>query len=256
LGVTGLLPTESAVDCAIRCLPMGQVYAGCSRDAQDRWAFHRAALRRGTHHNAGLQAAWRAHGESTFRCEVLEIVAAASELGAAERAWIARLDARNAGAGFNVLPGGLRGDAAPVALVGVVDETQAQFQHAVELLGRRWVGAILSVLLDGPCRFNELLARIPNLSDRLLTERLREPEAAGMVTREVQPGPPVRVIYTLTDAGRSLTGIIRDIATSRRGSMSGWTGERSTETSAVRSWWRMADSNARRAARLAGRWGL
>ena len=90
--------------------------------------------------------------------------------------------------------------------------TCTQFQRAIEFIGRRWVGVILYVLLDGPCRFNELLARIPNLSDRLLTERLRELEAAGMVTREVHPGPPVRVVYELTDAGRSLTSIIHDIA--------------------------------------------
>lgn len=86
------------------------------------------------------------------------------------------------------------------------------FQRAIEFIGRRWLGVILYVLLDGPCRFNELLATIPNLSDRLLTERLRELEAAGMVTREVQPGPPVRVVYELTEAGRSLTDIIHDIA--------------------------------------------
>ncbi len=86
------------------------------------------------------------------------------------------------------------------------------FQRAIEFVGRRWLGVIVYVLLDGPCRFNELLARIPNLSDRLLTERLRELEAAGMVTRDVQPGPPVRVVYELTDAGRSLTGIVHDIA--------------------------------------------
>ena len=68
------------------------------------------------------------------------------------------------------------------------------------------------MLLDGPCRFNELLARVPNLSDRLLTERLRELEAAGMVTREVQPGPPVRVVYELSDAGRALNEVIQSIS--------------------------------------------
>ena len=87
-----------------------------------------------------------------------------------------------------------------------------RFQHAVEFIGKRWVGVILFVLLDGPARFNEILAGVPNLSDRLLTERLRELEAAGMVTREVQPGPPVRVISELTDAGRSLCDIIRAVA--------------------------------------------
>jgi DNA-binding HxlR family transcriptional regulator len=87
-----------------------------------------------------------------------------------------------------------------------------RFQHAVEFIGKRWVGVIFFFLLTGPARFNEILAAIPNLSDRLLTERLRELEAAGMVTREVQPGPPVRVIYELTDAGRSLSDIIRALA--------------------------------------------
>jgi DNA-binding HxlR family transcriptional regulator len=87
-----------------------------------------------------------------------------------------------------------------------------RFQRAVEFIGKRWVGVILFFLLAGPARFNEILAGIPNLSDRLLTERLRELEAAAMVTREVQPGPPVRVIYELTDAGRSLSDIIRAVA--------------------------------------------
>lgn len=90
-------------------------------------------------------------------------------------------------------------------------ESCTRFQRAIEFIGRRWMGAILFVLLDGPCRFNELLARVPNLSDRLLTERLRELEAAGMVTRDVQPGPPVRVVYALTDAGGALSDIIGGI---------------------------------------------
>lgn len=86
------------------------------------------------------------------------------------------------------------------------------FQRAIEFIGRRWVGAILYVLLDGPCRFNELLTKVPNISDRLLTERLRELEATGMVTRDVQPGPPVRVVYELTDAGRALTSVVQSIS--------------------------------------------
>ena len=88
----------------------------------------------------------------------------------------------------------------------------SQFQPAIEFIGRRWVGAIVFVLLDGPCRFNELLAKVPNISDRLLAERLRELESAGMVTREVQPGPPVRVVYELTDAGHGLSDVITSIA--------------------------------------------
>ncbi len=88
----------------------------------------------------------------------------------------------------------------------------ARFQCAIEFIGRRWNGAIVYVLLDGPCRFNELLAKVPNLSDRLLAERLRELEAAGMVTREVHPGPPVRVVYELTDAGHALSDVIQGIS--------------------------------------------
>lgn len=87
-----------------------------------------------------------------------------------------------------------------------------RFQHAIEFIGRRWNGAILFVLLSGPCRFNELLVRVPNVSDRLLTERLRELETAGLVTRDVQPGPPVRVVYELTEGGRALSDIIEGIA--------------------------------------------
>ena len=86
-----------------------------------------------------------------------------------------------------------------------------RFQHAIEFIGRRWNGAILFVLMDGPCRFNELLTKVPNLSDRLLTERLRELETAGMVTREVHAGPPVKVVYELTDAGRALSTVMSSI---------------------------------------------
>lgn len=83
-----------------------------------------------------------------------------------------------------------------------------RYHHAVELIGRRWSGAILSVLLRGPQCFNEMLAAVPGLSDRLLTERLRELETEGLVRRTVRPGPPVRVSYELTDAGSDLEPVI------------------------------------------------
>ena len=83
-----------------------------------------------------------------------------------------------------------------------------RFQYAIELIGRRWIGAILRVLVNGPARFNEIMAAVPNLSDRLLTERLRELEREGLVTRTVSPDRPVRVTYALTDCGRSLSEII------------------------------------------------
>lgn len=79
-----------------------------------------------------------------------------------------------------------------------------RFHHAVELIGRRWTGAIIRVLLPGPRRFNELLAAIPGISDRLLTERLRELEGAGLLERRVEAGSPVKVVYELTCPGHEL----------------------------------------------------
>jgi DNA-binding HxlR family transcriptional regulator len=79
-----------------------------------------------------------------------------------------------------------------------------RFHRAVELIGKRWTGAIVQSLMAGPRRFNELLAGIPGLSDRLLTERLRELESAGLVERQVHSGSPVRVAYGLTPSGAAL----------------------------------------------------
>jgi DNA-binding HxlR family transcriptional regulator len=87
----------------------------------------------------------------------------------------------------------------------------SRFHHAVELIGRRWSGAIISVMMGGPQCFNELLAAVPGLSDRLLTERLRELESEGLVQRTVISGPPVRVSYELTEAGESLKPVIESL---------------------------------------------
>jgi DNA-binding HxlR family transcriptional regulator len=86
-----------------------------------------------------------------------------------------------------------------------------RFHRAVELVGRRWTGAIVQMLLAGPRRFNELLAAIPGISDRLLTERLRELESESVVRRVVTPGPPVKVEYILTERGRELEPILREV---------------------------------------------
>lgn len=83
-----------------------------------------------------------------------------------------------------------------------------RFHHAVELVGRRWTGAILRSLLTGPARFSELRTAIPDLSDRLLCERLRELESEGIVTRSVAAASPGRVEYELTEKGRALEGAI------------------------------------------------
>ncbi|MBV8602248.1 MAG: helix-turn-helix transcriptional regulator [Candidatus Eremiobacteraeota bacterium] len=87
-----------------------------------------------------------------------------------------------------------------------------RYQFAAELVGRRWVGAILRILLAGPRRFNEILGGVPGLSDRLLAERLRELEEAGVVTRRVHDERPVRVSYELTECGRSLEPVVRAVA--------------------------------------------
>src|SRR5437868_11078396 len=87
-----------------------------------------------------------------------------------------------------------------------------RYHQAVELIGRRWTGAVVRTLTGGQRRFNELLAVIPGISDRLLTERLRELEAAGIVRREVKPDPPIRVVYELTESGRDLEPALDEIA--------------------------------------------
>ena len=87
-----------------------------------------------------------------------------------------------------------------------------RYHRAVELVGRRWAGAIIRALLPGRARYNELRAAIPDISDRMLSERLRELEAEGIVVRSVLPETPVRVEYELTDKGRALEAAIRAIA--------------------------------------------
>ena len=79
------------------------------------------------------------------------------------------------------------------------------YHEAVELIGRRWTGAIVAVLIDhGPLRFSEIAQAVPELSDRLLSERMKELEARGLVARHVEHGPPVRVTYELTAMGHEL----------------------------------------------------
>ena len=87
-----------------------------------------------------------------------------------------------------------------------------RFHQAIEFIGKRWTGAIVRVLICGPRRFNELLAAIPDLSDRLLAERLRELETEDVVERHVDPGPPVRVSYELTASGKELETALRALS--------------------------------------------
>ena len=82
------------------------------------------------------------------------------------------------------------------------------FHAAVELIGRRWAGAILWALAERPRYFAELTASVPGLSDRLLSRRLRELESTGLVERCVHDGTPARVSYALTDKGRALEPVL------------------------------------------------
>ena len=88
----------------------------------------------------------------------------------------------------------------------------ARFHRASELIGRRWTGAIIFVLLGSRCRFAVLRDAIPDITDRMLTERLQELEQEGIVERTVIPLTPVRVEYALTKKGHALAGAIDAIA--------------------------------------------
>src|SRR4051812_35844267 len=85
-----------------------------------------------------------------------------------------------------------------------VPQLCANFHRASELIGRRWSGAIIYVLLKSRCRFATLREAIPDITDRMLSERLQELEHCGIVERTVIPETPVRVEYALTKKGREL----------------------------------------------------
>lgn len=87
-----------------------------------------------------------------------------------------------------------------------------RYHHAVELIGRRWSGAILRAMLSGVTRFTDLTQAIPGLSDRMLSERLKELEAEGIVQRIVFAETPVRIEYRVTEKGLALGGVISAIA--------------------------------------------
>jgi len=84
-------------------------------------------------------------------------------------------------------------------------------ESAFELLGKRWTGLIIHALLHGPRRFKEVADLVPGVSDRMLSERLKELEEAGIVRRIVYPETPVRIEYRLTERGNALQPVIREI---------------------------------------------
>jgi DNA-binding HxlR family transcriptional regulator len=86
------------------------------------------------------------------------------------------------------------------------------YHRAVELIGRRWTGAILEILIQGgSLRFSQIGSAVTDLSDRMLSDRLKELEAYGLVRRTVHSGPPVRVEYALTHKGEELGPAIAEL---------------------------------------------
>lgn len=94
---------------------------------------------------------------------------------------------------------------------GLPEEVCPHFHAAIELIGKRWTGAIVCALTERPMRFGELRRVVPGLSDRLLSQRLRELEEEGLVQRDVEAGTPVRVTYSLTQRGDDLGPAIHEL---------------------------------------------
>jgi DNA-binding HxlR family transcriptional regulator len=92
-----------------------------------------------------------------------------------------------------------------------VSQVCSRFHRAIELIGSRWTGAILRTLLQGPTRYAYIKAAIPDITDRMLSERLRSLEAENLVVRSVIPETPVRVEYELTKKGRELQNALIEI---------------------------------------------
>lgn len=87
-----------------------------------------------------------------------------------------------------------------------------RYHRAVEIVGARWSGVILQAMLGGAVRFGEIEAAIPDLSGRMLSQRLKTLEAEGIIERRVVPLTPVRVEYRLTAKGRALAPVVEALS--------------------------------------------
>ncbi|WP_338711955.1 winged helix-turn-helix transcriptional regulator [Bacillus pumilus] len=85
-------------------------------------------------------------------------------------------------------------------------------QQAFLLLGKRWNGLIIHVLLDGPKRFKDMTDIIPSISQKMLAERLKELEQERIIERTVLPETPVKVIYCLTEKGNALNNVFHEVS--------------------------------------------
>ncbi|MFT8871877.1 MAG: helix-turn-helix domain-containing protein [Sporolactobacillus sp.] len=86
-----------------------------------------------------------------------------------------------------------------------------KFEQAFQVIGKKWNGLIIEVLLNGETHFSRISATIPEMSDRMLAARLRELEQLNVVKREVDTGYPVRVCYSLTEKGRQLAPVLKEV---------------------------------------------
>jgi len=86
-----------------------------------------------------------------------------------------------------------------------------KYEKAVQILGKRWTALIIRALLGGSCRFSEVSSYIAPISDRLLSQRLKELEVEGLVERRVYPETPARIEYVLTGKGRELQQVVEAI---------------------------------------------
>jgi DNA-binding HxlR family transcriptional regulator len=94
-----------------------------------------------------------------------------------------------------------------------LDTNCRAFQEAIDVLSRPWTGLILGILQDGPLRFGEIRDRGQGVGDKILSARLKELESRGLVVRSVDPGPPVRVGYALTEQGQAFNKVAEAIQT-------------------------------------------
>jgi DNA-binding HxlR family transcriptional regulator len=86
------------------------------------------------------------------------------------------------------------------------------FQQAAELVGKRWMPQIVRAVEDDKARFSDIRDSVPTISDHVLSQRLKELETAGIVTRTVTPSTPVCISYTLTERGRGLATVMAELA--------------------------------------------
>lgn|SRR5690625_1172312 len=86
-----------------------------------------------------------------------------------------------------------------------------RYEAAMGILGKKWTGMLIRILLGGPRRFSDFKAQIPDLSDRLLSERLSELEELGVINRTVHDCKPVKIEYELTEKGRALEPVVEAI---------------------------------------------